>query len=97
VAISLVVKSEGINYVAALYIAWLLAVKSVCPEEFQNAAVFLAVVEFDALWSALSKVVKISGVDPKLQTSTSRRLSLSTYNSDLCHKPRLFSGNVQQL
>jgi len=67
-AISLVVKSleEGINYVAALYIAWLLAVKSACPEEFQNAAVFLAVVGFDALWSALSKVVEISGIDPKL-------------------------------
>jgi len=67
-ALSLVVKSleEGTNYTAALYIAWLLAVKSACPEEFQNAAVFLAVVGFDALWSALSKVVKISGIDPKL-------------------------------
>jgi len=67
-ALSLVVKSleEGTNYTAALYIAWLLAVKSACPEEFQNAAVLLAVVGFDALWSALSKVVKISGMDPKL-------------------------------
>jgi len=67
-ALFLVVKSleEGTNYMAAFYIAWLLAVKSVCPEEFQNAAVFLAVVGFDALWSALSKVVKTSGIDPKL-------------------------------
>jgi len=67
-ALSLVVKSleEGTNYTAALYIAWLLAVKNACPEEFQNATVLLAVVGFDALWSALSKVVKISGIDPKL-------------------------------
>jgi len=67
-AFSLIVKSleEGINYLAALYIAWLLAVKSACPEEFQNAAVFLAVLGFDAVRSALSKIIKISLTDPKL-------------------------------
>jgi len=67
-ALSIVAKSieEGTNYTAAVYIAWLLAVRSICPEEFQNAAVFGAVVLFDAFWSALSKVVKMGGIDPKL-------------------------------
>jgi len=67
-ALSLVVKSleEGTNYTTAVYMAWLQAVRSTCPEEFQNAAVFGAVVLFDAFWSALSKVVKMGGIDPKL-------------------------------
>jgi len=66
--LALAVKSleEGKNYAATLYVEWLLAVKSVCPEEFQNAAVLLAIIIINARWAALSKIIKLIGIDPKL-------------------------------
>jgi len=66
--LALAVKSleEGKNYAATLYVEWLLAVKSVCPEEFQNAAVLLAIIIINARWSAPSKIIKTIGIDPKL-------------------------------
>ena len=68
IAVELMVKGlkDDVNYLSLLYGVLLLSARSRCPDEFQNAAVFLAVLGFDSLWSALSYIVEMGGIEPDL-------------------------------
>lgn len=68
IAAELITKSlrDNVNYLSLLYGVLLHSVRSRCPEEFQNAAVFLAVLGFHSLWIALSYITNMAGIEPGL-------------------------------